>query len=267
MRKLGFILYFFILSQSSIASSPPPNNAVALSLGGASTTYLNALSIENNVGALAYSKNEISLNGSNSFGLTEYSRVMLAGNIKTKYASIGFAYQVNPVASLTVQKAQFAIAKQLGEKLSAGVALNYHQFSSTDAYYKSSNSITFNAGLYYRVNDKLNTGFSVFNPNQSKLTNNPAENLNSSLRLGLDYALVDNIKLYCDAIQNSGQKLDLNAGLELKKDDYKIRGGFGLNHLLALGFGWDKNKFGIDVAAAYHNQLGFSPSLNIRYAF
>ncbi|MDA8930430.1 hypothetical protein N9J07_03505 [Bacteroidia bacterium] len=52
MRKLIFIL-FYATVHTAHAILPPPNNAVSLSLGGASATYTNAFAIENNVAALA----------------------------------------------------------------------------------------------------------------------------------------------------------------------------------------------------------------------
>ena len=55
--------------------------------------------------------------------------------------------------------------------------------------------------------------------------------------------------------------------MELTKEHYHIRGGFGLNQLVAVGFGWQTQKLTLDVTAAYHNQLGFSPSLNVSHAF
>ena len=50
MRKLIFIL-FYATVHTAHAILPPPNNAVSLSLGGASATYTNAFAIENNVAA------------------------------------------------------------------------------------------------------------------------------------------------------------------------------------------------------------------------
>ncbi len=266
MRKLIFIL-FYATVHTAHAILPPPNNAVSLSLGGASATYTNAFAIENNVAALAKTNGELSLNASNRFGLSEYSQLMLAGNFKSKVASIGFAYRVTPFSALTEHKAQLGIAKELGEKVAAGVAINYHYFASPNAYYQNHSVLTFNAGIYYTVNDKLNAGFSLFNPNRSTLTSTPEEHLVANFRIGLDYALSDNLKLYSDLVQASEQQPDFNAGMELTKEHYHIRGGFGLNQLVAVGFGWQTQKLTLDVTAAYHNQLGFSPSLNVSHAF
>lgn len=267
MRKLGTFILFSFLGNLAVAVLPPANNAIALSLGGAATTYLNTFAIEHNVGALAFSNSELALTAANRFGLTDYSNVMVAGNYALQQASVGFSYQISPLASYTQQKAQLAVSKKLHETISAGIAINFHQFSSSDAYYLKGNCLTFNAGLYYQVNEDLNVGLQIFNPNRSVITKTPHEKLPSIFRLGVDYALDRNIKVYADAIQATEQKLEINAGLELSKDQYKIRGGFGLNKLFALGFGWKTNQISIDVAATYHNQLGFSPALNIGYAF
>jgi hypothetical protein len=267
MKILLFILLGLTTAINSYAISPPANNAISLSLGGSSATYLNSFSIENNVAALAFSKNEISLNAANRFGLSDYSNVLLTGNVSSKLANIGFSYQIAPLAHLTSQKAQLAVAKQLGKQVSAGIAINYHILSSTDAYYKTANFLTFNIGLYYAVNKKLNVGFQAFNPTRTPITDSPLERLPANIRLGLDYLLAENITLYSDVLQVSEEKIDLNAGLEISRDKYSIRGGFGLNQLVAVGFGWRADKLQLDITGAYHNQLGFSPSLNVGYAF
>jgi hypothetical protein len=267
VRKLCVIILFISATLNSHAILPPPNNAIALSLGGASATYLSPFAIENNIGALAFCDQGVSLNASNRFGLGEYSNLMLAGNYKTKYASIGVSYQISPFANLTTQKIQLGVSKKLGDKVAAGVTVNYHNFSSIDAYYQTADILTFNAGIYYKINDKLNVGFQIFNPNRAFLTKIPEERFPALFRFGIDYKLAESIKCYADVLQATDEKLDLNAGIELHKDKYTVRGGFGLNQLVAVGFGWEVKNFQIDVTAAYHNQLGFSPSLNLGYAY
>lgn len=266
MRSLIFLLVSLV-ANLTLAISPPPNNAKSISLGGASCTYLNAYGIENNVATLAFAAQEIILNAANRFGLSEYSSAMLVGNIATKSANIGFAYQLSPLANFAAQKIQLAVAKKLGKKVATGISLNYHLYNSSNPFYKNTSLFTFNAGLYYQVNEKLNAGFSLFNPNRTQLIGAPNESLAANYRLGVDYNIDKNITIYSDYIQASSQRPDINAGLELDYDNYTVRGGFGLNQLIALGFGWKTNSIQLDVAAGYHNQLGLSPSLNVAYAF
>ncbi len=132
MRTLTIILLAFF-AHVAFAILPPPNNATSLSLGGASSTYFNAFAIENNVAALAFADQEITLNAANRFGLSEYSSAMLAGNISSKFAQVGFAYRISPFSDFTEQKAQLGVAKRLGDKVAAGVSVNYHVLNSTNA--------------------------------------------------------------------------------------------------------------------------------------
>ena len=94
---------------------------MSLSLGGASSCYRNAFAIENNVAVLAFSDNQIALNGSNQFGLGEYSSLSLAGNAHTKLATIGLSYQISPLGNLTTQKAP---VNNLQPNYSIGSGLN-----------------------------------------------------------------------------------------------------------------------------------------------
>ena len=135
---------------------------MSLSLGGASSCYRNAFAIENNVAVLAFSDNQIALNGSNQFGLGEYSSLSLAVNAHTKLATIGLSYQISPLGNLTTQKAQIGIAKNLRDNFSAGVCLNYHTLYSADAYYQSATYLTVSAGIYYKNKRQAKLWFSVY---------------------------------------------------------------------------------------------------------
>ena len=249
------------------AIQPPVNNATSLALGGTNATYINSFAIENNVAALAFNQNEIALNGQNRFGLSEYSQVGLYGNLEINNAVLGMSYSNAPLANLTIQKYSLAFAKKLMQELAVGIAINYHQHASTNTYYKKGNALTFNAGLYYQINEKLHVGFHAFNPNRSKLVDYPIERLDAAYKLGMDYQIAENITLYSDLQQSTNQELAFYTGLEIEKDQFKIRGGFNTWQELTLGLGFSKNKFSFDIGTSYHNALGISPAFNLNYAF
>ncbi|MEY2925281.1 MAG: hypothetical protein RLZZ337_1831, partial [Bacteroidota bacterium] len=148
-----------------------------------------------------------------------------------------------------------------------GVGINYHIYSSVDAYYGKANVFTFNAGLYCQISKDLNVGFSISNPTRSLLIKQTEERLPAQFRMGIDYLISDNVTIYSDVFQVTGQQLQYNGGVQVATDKLKIRGGFGTNQSLAFGLGYEKNKNTIDLAVQYHNQLGMSPALNYIYAF
>lgn len=263
----AFILCITVIYTHLCYGQRPANNAVALGLGGSSSAYLNAYAIDNNVAALPYSDAEVIVHGTNRFGLADYSQVNIAAHFKTKGSSIGASYSVTPFGSLQIQQVNIGVAKKLGEKLAAGVALQYHQYSSIDAYYQSTRAFTFQAAVYYQVNEELALGFQTFNPNRTQLIEQPNEQIESKYQLGVSYLADDNITLYADATQSSFYPMNLSAGVELSKGLYTIRGGFGLQQLLSVGMGYTPNKLQVDVGISYHNQLGITPALNIAYAF
>ncbi len=267
MLRLAILFSYSILVFELLAIQPPVNNASSLALGGASATYRNAFAIENNVGILAFNENEIAFNGQNRFGLSEYSQFSICGNTTLGTTVLGIAYHNSPLANLSIQKYQLALAKKLMDELSVGISINYHLHSSTNAYYKKGDAFSFNLGVYYQVNDKLNFGFQAFNPNRSEISKIPLEKLDALYRLGIDYSLSKNVTLYSDLVQSTSQNLSFHGGLEIEQKQFKIRGGFNSHQELALGVGYIKNQFSFDVGTAYHNILGISPSLNIRYAF
>ena len=267
MLRHSIILILVSNSLFASAITPPPNNAMALSLGGASATSTNTFALENNIGALAFAKNQLAINMQNRFGLAEYSTLMLAGNYNLNHSVVGVSYCNASFANLNTQKVQVGFSRQLSEDLALGVGLNYYRFSSNHNYYKNANVFTFNAGLYYKINKLLNAGFSISNPERPLLIRETNERLPALFRFGADYLISDKVTIYADALQVSEENLQFNGGVEVEVQQLKIRGGFTTNQSLALGLGYTSKKFFVDFATQYHNQLGMSPSLNLGYAF
>lgn len=221
--------------------------------------------MEYNAANLAFSPSSIALNAQNQFGIHEYTQILLIGNYSLKESAIGLSYQAEN-GIITNQKIAVAFAKKIQPKLACGVTINYNQFRSQNQYYQNHQIITFNAGLSYKINPKTLIGFQIENPNRSQIIVFPKENLPATIRLGMKHKLSHYISAYIDALQSSNQNLNVSVGIEIIKEQYKIRMGVNLNQIIGCGFSFKKGNILIDVGLRFHNHLGISPSLNTSYA-
>ncbi len=267
LLRLKLFYLFLFLKLYIYGIEPPSNNAVATSLGGANVTYNNAYSIVNNPAGLAFAQNAISINGSNYYGISDYSTLNLSFCKAVKTTQIGFSFQSSPLASQNKHQLHLALSKKISKNISAGVGLNYHNFTNEDSYYKPSHSLSISTGLYYQINSKINIGFAAKNFVRNTLIELPQEKIASEFRIGGDYLVSDGLKIYSDFIQREDSPLDFAAGIELKQDKFFFRGGFSKESTIALGMGYKTAQYLIYFGATYHNQLGISPSLGLDYAF
>ena len=213
---------------------------------------------------MAFSRTQIGLAGKNYYGLTSFSAITGAGLYNKENSSIGFGFSLEN-GGLISNNLKLGFAHKLHPNFALGISLNYTQLKTQDQYYTPTNTLSFSIGSYYQVNSQLNLGFNINNPLQAKLNNNLQEMLPYSVGIGLDYLLNESTTLYGQLTQDEHYPINLSGGAELRYRDWQIRGGFGLNSSLGIGVGYTKSKFRVNVATNYHNVLGFSPSLDLKF--
>jgi hypothetical protein len=266
VKKLVIICLAFGISLPLFAINPPNSNAVSSSLGGASAAYTSTFSFRSNIAAYQ-PKEVVAISAYNLYGISDYSGLSAIVGTEFKNTNIGLSFTTTPRASFIQNDVNLGVSKQLGKKISAGVGMAYHMFSSTNAYYISKNVVSLNAGLLYEANEDLKIGLSVDNPTRSRLAEQYDERLPLILRLGVGYNLTSKISVYADALQQDNLPLDFMAGAELKANQFKFRGGFSVQ-TQSINFGLEFNKKQVFIAAAasYHNQLGASSFISLGYA-
>lgn len=157
---------------------------------------------------------------------------------------------------------------KLGEKINAGVQLNHHTIGFGDIYGKRS-TVSAELGILAQLTNELSIGAHVYNINRARINNNPNEYLVSYIRLGLNYKFSEQVFAVIEVQKDISNKPVFKAATEYKPGEVLyIRAGISNNPLFnAFGFGLDLKAFKIDIAANYHQQLGFSPQISIVYEF
>ncbi len=265
MRKLYLFIYLFSCLPI-FPNNPPPNNAIALSLGGASAAHHSPFSIEYNSANLVWSPSQFGFNAQNRFGIGDYSSLFVVNSFKLDKAALGLSFLMDQ-GELITYKTQVAFAKKIEENISVGIALNHLLFKSINPYYKKKHTVTFNLGVSYIANPKMEVGFQISNPTHSQLIQYPNESIPTNTRLGICYSITPNIKAYLDGIQSTNEPLNGCIGLEIYREEYTVRGGFNFNQVVGLGLTFKKKSIHFDIGLSIHNVLGLSPAINGRHAW
>ncbi len=194
---------------------------------------------------------------------------------------MGFAY-AHPIKSGTFglsfsnfgstlygeSKVGLGYGMKFSDKITGGIQLNYHNTRIANNYGNHS-GLTAELGMQAYLTDKLMLAVHLFNPTRSKLNEYNDERIPTVIRLGLSYEFSTKVLTTMEVEKDLLNKPVFKAAIEYKTNDLiHLRAGIGTNPTLAsFGFGINLDNIQIDVAAAYHQTLGFSPELSLNYIF
>lgn len=244
--------------------------ARAVGMGGAAATRADVWATNNNVGALGYLERA-------AVGLYYENRFITA---ETGSYGLQFAYPLQKAGTfgLAVSRFGYALfnrnavgiryAKSFGPHVSAGVGINYHYVSIGNGY-GSASAVSAELGVLGRVNRELSVAFHLVNPVRMNLGRTVTQKLPITIRIGLSYLWAKKVLTALEVDADPEQKPNVKFGIEYKPVAlFLLRGGFGSRPLGAsFGFGFDYKLLRVDVSAAYHQQLGFSPQMGLSVAF
>lgn len=164
--------------------------------------------------------------------------------------------------------AGFAYGRSLGENFSAGLRFDYYQVSFGSEYGRGS-AVTFEAGIQWQLNERTGLALSVFNPVKAQYKCSPPEEIPSLYRIGISYKPLAELQLMFEAERSSYNKNIFHYGIEYAfSDQIYLRAGYSTNPSgISFGCGYSFSSFTIDIAAKWHQTLGFSPQSSLTYRF
>ncbi len=163
-------------------------------------------------------------------------------------------------------KYSVSFAKAFGNKLSAGIAMDYLSTKIAEGY-GSRNVLAAEAGIIAKPLKGLTIGAHVYNPTRAKISSYNDERLPTIIRFGGDYCFSDKVILAIETEKDIAQKAVFKAGVEYKiVKEFYLRCGISTNPTLSsFGFGVNLQNFKIDCSATYHQVLGISPQIGLSY--
>lgn len=203
----------------------------------------------------------------NRFGLNALSDKGFMAVIPVKGRVFALNYHSFGDANFSSAKTAVAYAMKLGEKLHAGVQVDYFSIRLGENYGRRQ-GITAEVGFQYQVHERLCLAAHLSNPNRAQLADYLDERLPTVMRAGALLKLSEKVLITGEIHKSGGIDPAVRTAVEYRFIEQAVlRAGFGSNPgSYTFGFGWKIKTFLVDMAAAYHPILGFNPHLSLTYS-
>ncbi len=266
--KQVLLSFFFLTSSNFFGQTSLINSGRSLSLANSSVTFNDVWAHVNNPAALiGLKKQVIGVSYQNRFGLKELQSQGLVYALPIRKVVISAGSQIYGYQQFRSMKNGIGVALALSEKVSMGIQLN-HNYLRLNENYGSSSSITAEFGLLVKFSERIHFGCSALNIGRTSLSPSINERLASTIRLGMNYRLSDQLILFTEIEKNVIHPLQVKFATEYKPNaKWFFRGGISTAPL-AFSFGVGgrfKDRFQLDFGTAYHQLLGWSPHVSFQF--
>lgn len=269
MKHAFLFFLFFFFSVFAMAIQPTlPIGAKANAMGGVSLLPTDFWSVFNNPAGLA---SQHSFAG----GLAFDSYFAIDKNLSLKSAAIllptnsgTFGLNLNyfGFSAYHEQKIGLAFGKQLGEKISVGIQLDYLSVSIGNDLGNAS-AFTFELAMIAQLTESLSLASYIYNPLAVKIGKINPEITPAIFKLAAAYKIDDALLLVSEYEQGLNDRGMLKVGMEYQLiEQIFVRGGLSTNpNLFSFGFGLNLKGMAVDFGTTYHQTLGFSPKVGMYY--
>ena len=269
MKTLQILLFILFASLVVRASDNYPAGARAIALSNAFVSVSDVWSTFHNQATLS------EINGV-SAGIFYESRFMIdelsmaAGTIvfPGPGGKVGFSFYQFGKGTYKESKLGLAYSKQLSEKLSAAIQIDYflNRFPENEKVFGFA---TFEAGVSYHLSNEFIIATHVFNPVQNGFnTYYGKEKMPLIFRIGGHYEFADKVLVSAEIQNRLHEQTLVKTGIEF----YPVRnlalrmGVSGRPLKYSAGLGYKIGKISTDIAFSYHGNLGFSPSVSLQFS-
>lgn len=253
---------FALLGQHGVFTG---TNARSIALGGSGVAASGIYALGNNPAGLANLETwAAGAQAEQRFLLSELQLFSAAGALPTASGTFGLQLNYFGFEAYNEQKLGLTYARKLFDQLYLGAQLGL--FNLRIPEYGNRTLVTADIGLLAPISRSVSFGMHLVQPMRMEVTE--GEYLPTVLRFGLDYQPSEKIHLLAEVEKDIQKTARVHTGLEYQViDPLFLRVGvatepasasFGVGYLLAGGLS-------IDVAAAYHQVLGFTPAFGLIY--
>jgi hypothetical protein len=262
-------IYLLLMTRFAFAQQVfNPLGAEAAAMGGSAVANSGSFAIQNNVAGMVWTdKIEVSVYNEMRYRLTNLSLSNANFLLPFKRLHLGFGMNYFGYNLYNQQKFNLAIARKLNSQFSLGVSMALFGVNISE----NSQAYTFmgDLGLQYKPTKNLNFGISIFNPTQSKLSENNNVKVPTYARIGTSYHFSEKLLINAEFEKSIGLPEIFRSGFAFKiHPALTLRAGASSNpFLLTFGAGVKWSKLKVDMAASYHQILGVTPHLSLICVF
>jgi hypothetical protein len=271
MKRSAFsmLLGFLLIASPAFSNKNQPIGARSSAMANSSVGLSDLWSVHHNQAGLArINKAEAGIYYENRFLIPELSLKGFAVALPAKSGVFGVSVSHFGFALYSETQAGLAYAQKLGEKVSAGVKLNYLNTFIGDNYGRRG-VMTAEVGVQAELAPGLTLGAHIYNPARARLSHYDNERVPTIMRLGLTYQVNEKALITAETQKDTDNKAVIKAGMEYRVvEQLYLRAGIATNPAMnTFGFGIYHKQFKIDFASSIHSVLGYSPMVSIQYAF
>jgi hypothetical protein len=265
-----FIFPLFLLGTQPLFSQNGQFNiagARAAAMGNAGVNFRDIHSLFSNQAGLAQLENPaVSVFGQQRFLIEDLQQFAFAAALPTNSGTLGLNIQHFGSKLYNEQKIGLAYGRKLMDKLSIGAQFDILRTSIAE--FGNSTRFTFELGLQSQISEQISFAAHLFNPLRQETVEN--ELMPTVLTLGGAYRPNDLTSVFLELEKDVSRPLIVKTGIEYRIVEALIlRTGIATNpNLFTFGFGLRlKNGLAVDIAAGYHQILGFSPTVGLALGF
>lgn len=279
MQKVIYLFLVVLFSQSIFAAGD--NYGLGARSGGmanASVTFSDIWSIHHNQAGLANIESiTTGIYYQNRFGLNELGVQGFAFALPIQEVSkgvIGVSVTYFGYSQYNDSKIGLAYGKQLGDKYSVGIQLDYLQ-TRLGGDYGSSTAFAGELGIRAKLLSNLSLGVHIYNPTRSKISEFTiqetifTERIPTIMRVGLSYTFSDQVLVAVEVEKDVYYSPVFKMGIEYRPvEQLYLRGGLASNPVYnTFGFGLYFKNFKIDFSGSKHQVLGYTSEISLIYGF
>lgn len=202
----------------------------------------------------------------NRFGLSELNTIGACAVLPRENQAFGISMESYGFESYRKSNVGFSYAMSLSESFDVGVQIAYHQVQ-LGGVYGSTSTLTPTIGMRYTLRDDLVIAAHAYNFTRSKLADFNDERVPTLLRTGVQWELSEQFSGMLEVQKSIDDPVGIIGAIEYKPlDILYFRAGAGTSpDRFSFGLGLAFDQFAIDMASAYHQQLGLIPHLSLTY--
>ncbi len=259
------ILLFLTTLSFSQNGTPLPAGARGMAMGNTGVSNKDIHSIFSNIAGLGFLEGtQFAIFGDQRFAGTGINTIAIGAAHSVGSGTFGLTIQNFGISDFNEQKIGLSYARKLFDKLSMGVQFDF--LNTRIENYGSTSIFTFEIGFLAPINKELTVGARIYSPVRVDL--NEDEEVLGLLNIGFSYHPSKKVTLNGEVEKGVDTDLSIKAGVEYQIHPVvSLRVGGASNPTLAtFGFGFlISDQFDLDIAATYHQVLGISPGIGIRY--
>lgn len=268
MKKYSLILFFFLIVCGNAVgqiASIFSGGAHGESLAHTNSTFQGVLGLHGNIAGISFADGVAADASFDArYGLSELSTMSISGVYGTDMGTFGLMAMKYGFESYSENKIGIAYGRKLGKGLRIGGMLDVIQYQVDN--YGMATKLTFEAGIYSELTDKVHLGAYFFSPSTVSLTN--VQDIPSRLSFGVKYFVSPKATLIADLTKISKRDLDIKFAV-----DYALQERLGLR----MGANITQGSFHagtyieltpdirVTGGYSYHVNLGSTPSISLTY--